>query len=437
MSFEDNIRALAARVPATLAHLETEEATKNALVLPFIAAMGYDVFNPLEVVPEYTADVGTKRGEKVDYAIKYGGDIVMLMEAKKAEAELTLSHASQLYRYFSVTDTSRIALLSNGVIYKFYSDIDAPNRMDEKPFLVVDLMNLKDDQLSQLSKLTKDAFDLDGMLEAAGALKYMREIRRILSKQYDEPDDEFVRFFFAQCCPSRNFVQSARVQFSKLVVSSMHQVVADRVSARLRSALERETEVGDSTAPAGDSPSGRPKPPPCRTGCPSPLTIEPRLGGWRRHDRGRDRGIQYRACDRLQRRGCRPRDDEGHQELLRDPSRRQQPTTHLPSAFQPGEEVRRAVRRQQERDKARARANQGPLPVCRPAARCRHALQRGRALKAHRVGGGRIARRIALARIKPSPKLEQLQPMPPWSSPARVATTPTSGPKPHVGCARA
>jgi len=252
MSLEEKLRVLAERIPETMGHLQTEEATKNALVMPFIAALGYDVFNPLEVVPEFTADVGTKKGEKVDYAIKRGEEVIMLFEAKKAAADLSEVHASQLYRYFSVTN-ARIAVLTNGVNYQFYSDLDAPNRMDDKPFLVIDMLNLKEDLIEQLGKITKEAFDLDGMLEAAGDLKYMREIRRLLDKQLEDPDDEFVRFFFSQACPNRNFVQSARDQFARLVSETLKQVITDRVKARFRSALEREggdVQPSPSAAPA-------------------------------------------------------------------------------------------------------------------------------------------------------------------------------------------
>ena len=250
MSFAEKLRVLAERIPQTIDHLETEEATKNALVMPFIAALGYDVFNPLEVVPEYTADVATKKGEKVDYAIKLGGEVIMLFEAKKAAESLNESHAGQLYRYFSVTASTRIAVLTNGVVYRFFSDLDAPNRMDDKPFLEINMLDLKDELVEQLGKLTKESFDLDGMLEAAGDLKYMREIRKILDKQFDDPDDDFVRFFFTLACPKRNFVQSARDQFARLVQDSLRQVVADKVTTRIRTALENEAGQSQSNVPA-------------------------------------------------------------------------------------------------------------------------------------------------------------------------------------------
>jgi hypothetical protein len=66
MDFIDQIKALSNQISKRSERLETEEATKNAHVMPFIKALGYDIFNPEEVVPEFTCDVGTKKGEKVD-----------------------------------------------------------------------------------------------------------------------------------------------------------------------------------------------------------------------------------------------------------------------------------------------------------------------------------------------------------------------------------
>ena len=123
MDLIDRIKDIASRVPKQMPHIQTEEATKNAFIMPFISALGYDVFNPTEVIPEFTSDVGTKKGEKVDYAIKKDNQIIILIECKWAGADLRTTHASQLYRYFSATD-ARFAILTNGVSYEFYSDID-------------------------------------------------------------------------------------------------------------------------------------------------------------------------------------------------------------------------------------------------------------------------------------------------------------------------
>nr|WP_217909992.1 type I restriction endonuclease [Pseudenhygromyxa sp. WMMC2535] len=232
--------------------LETEEATKNALVMPFIAALGYDVFDPAEVIPEFNADVGIKKGEKVDYVIKRGDDIVMLIEAKRVAAELDISHSSQLFRYFTVTK-ARIAVLTNGVVYRFYSDLEEPNKMDEKPFLELNLLELRESLINEVSKLSKAHFDLDDMLEAASELKFMREIRAAFERQFEAPEEDFVRFFFQQANPNGRFTQSAKEQFTQLVKRTLNGFVSDRVGARLRQAIAQEDARVE--VPAQDSPA--------------------------------------------------------------------------------------------------------------------------------------------------------------------------------------
>ena len=134
MDFIEEIRNLSTRIIKQKDVIQTEEATKTAFVMPFINLLGYDVFNPTEVVPEYTADIGTKQGEKVDYAIFKDNEVIMLIECKKYGEDLSDVHTSQLYRYFSVAH-ARIAVLTDGVLYRFYTDLEESNIMDTKPFL--------------------------------------------------------------------------------------------------------------------------------------------------------------------------------------------------------------------------------------------------------------------------------------------------------------
>lgn len=248
MSFVDKVRVLAERAPTIVEHLSTEEASKTSLVLPFIAALGYDIFDPTEVVPEFTADVGVKKGEKVDYAIKHDGAEMMLFECKSHHTKLDNRHASQLYRYFSVTK-ARIAVLTNGTEYRFFSDLEDANKMDERPFLVLDLLNLREDSLTAAQRLTKEGFAMEEVLTAAGELKYLREIRLLLDTQFSDPEEDFVRFFHSRVSSGR-FTANARDAFSQYVKQALALAVKDRVSGRLRSALQAEVvEVGESVAP--------------------------------------------------------------------------------------------------------------------------------------------------------------------------------------------
>lgn len=272
MSFDEKMAALIQRLPKLTDHLQTEEATKNALVMPFIAALGYDVFNPKEVVPEFTADLGTKKGEKVDYAIMKDGETCILVECKKANGDLSQQNMSQLFRYFTVT-TARIAILTNGIQYRFYSDLEDSNKMDEKPFLELDLSNPKPNALAEVRKMAKDDFDLDRMLSTASELKYTSEIKKVLIAQSEVPDDEFVRYFFQRVMPGSRFTATYKELFTPLVSKAFHQFLSDKVSDRLRSALENEKET-KTTTPETASEIGQE---PAHDGI---VTTEEELEGW-------------------------------------------------------------------------------------------------------------------------------------------------------------
>lgn len=235
MDLIDRIKDLALRIPKQVEHIQTEEATKNAFIMPFISALGYDVFNPTEVVPEFTADIGNKKGEKVDYAIKKDENIIILIECKWSGADLHQVHASQLYRYFSVTE-ARFAVLTNGIEYKFYSDIDEPNKMDSKPFFTFNILDFQDHQINELKKFTKSNFSLDDILTTASTLKYTGAIKKILEDELSDPSEAFVRFFASQIFDGR-LTRNVIEQFTKIVKEARKQFINDRISERLTSAL--------------------------------------------------------------------------------------------------------------------------------------------------------------------------------------------------------
>jgi predicted type IV restriction endonuclease len=239
MDFIDRIRELSTRIPKQLEHIQTEEATKNALIMPFIAALGYNVFDPTEVTPELNADVGIKKGEKVDYAILRDSKPIMLFECKHHAADLGKVHASQLYRYFSVTE-ARFGVLTNGIVYWFYTDLDAANKMDAKPFFEFNILDIKDQNVEELKKFSKSAFDLTSIVTTASELKYTREIKRIFAEQLADPSDEFVKFFAAQIYTGK-MTQKVREQFGLFTRQALKQYISDQVNERLKTALSVES----------------------------------------------------------------------------------------------------------------------------------------------------------------------------------------------------
>lgn len=245
MDFIDELEELSQRVVQheESDNLKTEEATKHSLILPFLKALGYDIFNPEEVIPEFTADVGTKKGEKVDYAIRKDDRIVVLVECKKAGATLDREDASQLYRYFTTTHDSRIAMLSNGIRHEFYSDLEKDNVMDDSPFLEVDMRELEegDPEIQELRKLRKSNFELEKVLERASNLKYSRAFKDILDQQFDDPDDEFVRFFAKKVYDGR-LTQNRKDEFRDILHDSLNEYLSERIRDRFTAAAEQEQQ---------------------------------------------------------------------------------------------------------------------------------------------------------------------------------------------------
>jgi hypothetical protein len=234
---------MAIKVRMQKASIATEEGTKNAFVMPFInTVLGYDVFNPSEVIPEFVADVGIKKGEKIDYALVHNGEVQILIEVKKVAEPLDVRHASQLFRYFAVT-SARVAILTNGETYEFYTDLDAPNRMDNRPFLVLDLTAVDETLLPEVAKLTKESFDLDSVVSAAGELKYIGQIKRLLTAEFKAPSSELLRLFAAHIYPGRPFTQRIREELSPLVNKATTQFLNEQVRERLKTALEDDSKA--------------------------------------------------------------------------------------------------------------------------------------------------------------------------------------------------
>lgn len=242
MELSERLDALAAKIKQQRAAIETEEATKNAFIMPFISTvLGYDVFNPLEVVPEFTADVGIKKGEKIDYAIVHDGEVQILVECKRSSGALTAENASQLFRYFAAT-SARIAILTNGEVYHFYTDLDAPNRMDAKPFLILDLNDIDETLVPELRKLSKDVFDLESIISSAEELKYIGQLKRVIARQFHDPDESWLKFLTGQVYEGA-FTARVREQFTGLVNKASRQFLSDQVNDRLKAAL-RDTSNG-------------------------------------------------------------------------------------------------------------------------------------------------------------------------------------------------
>lgn len=238
-NFIEQINSLSKRVKKIVDNLSTEEATKTSIIMPFFQILGYDIFNPEEFLPEYTADVGIKKGEKVDYAIMENGQPLILIEAKSANQKLE-KHDSQLFRYFGTTP-AKFAILTNGINYRFYTDLVEQNKMDATPFFEFNLLEPRENLILELAKFRKKDFDVNDILNTASELKYTGEIKQVLQKQWENPTEEFIAFIISEIYSGKK-TKSVIEKFQPLVKKSLRQFINDQVNDKLKAALANTDE---------------------------------------------------------------------------------------------------------------------------------------------------------------------------------------------------
>ena len=239
MDYQDGLKALSEKINKYKDNINSEEATKTAFIMPFFDLLGYDTYNPTEFVPEFTADVGLKKGEKVDYAIMRDGSPIILIEAKACNVYLH-NHDDQLLRYFHTTK-AKIGILTNGVIYKFYTDLDEPNIMDSKPFLEIDLLNMKDNEIVELKKFFKSNFDMSDILSTAEELKYSNSIKKVFQQQIDSPNEAYIDFFINHVYDGKK-TKAVREKFQGIVKKSVNEVLNDIIRTKLENALNAKNQ---------------------------------------------------------------------------------------------------------------------------------------------------------------------------------------------------
>lgn len=246
MEFKEEIKQLGERVLKLKDQVKTEEATKSAFVMPFIQILGYDLFNPTEVVPEFVTDFGAKNIEKVDYAIFKDNQPILIIECKH-HLEVVDKHYTQTHKYFHLTN-ARFAVLTNGIVYNFYTDLDAPNKMDEKPFLSFDITTIKEQQIKELARFHKSGFDVSSILTTASELKYSIAIKNILTTELTNPTQEFVKYFVSRVYEGKA-TEKVMLQFTEIVKKTIDQTFNDIISDRLMSAINQTKQVATETVP--------------------------------------------------------------------------------------------------------------------------------------------------------------------------------------------
>ncbi len=253
MDFIDELKQLSKRVETLKDRIPTEEATKTSMIMPFFQLLGYDVFDPNEFLPEFTADVGIKKGEKVDYAIMKDGKPIILIEAKWCGESLD-KHGSQLFRYFGTT-SAKFGILTNGIVYRFYTDLDEQNKMDNKPFLELNLLDIKDWYAVELKKFHKDSFDEETIFNTASELKYSNEIKQFMAQQLKNPSDDFIKYILSHVYSGVK-TQSVIDKFRDVVKKSLNNYISELMNEKITSAL-KSNETVEQVEPEAEEPESK------------------------------------------------------------------------------------------------------------------------------------------------------------------------------------
>ncbi len=241
---QEKLYNLAERIVQLKDQIKTEEATKQSFILPFFQILGYDVFNPLEFCPEFVADVGIKKGEKVDYVILKDRKPFILIEAKGCFENLE-KHNSQLYRYYATTE-SRFAILTNGIIYRFYADLDSPNKMDSLPFFELNLLDLTDGSIKYLENFIKQNLDVDSILSTASELKYLNLSKNYFKEIMENPSEEFIKLLISGIYDGVK-TQSVIDKFKPIIKRSISMYINEKMSTKFKETLNQsEISVEDS-----------------------------------------------------------------------------------------------------------------------------------------------------------------------------------------------
>ncbi|KAM3099373.1 type I restriction endonuclease [Phormidesmis sp. 146-35] len=256
MAFADDIAKVAEQVQKRAGAVSGEEGTKMGLIVPFFSTLGYDVFDPTEVIPEYIADFAIKKSgqfEKVDYAISISGAIVMLVEAK-ARDKKPEAHDGQLKRYFNGLRSAKVAIVTNGIEYLFFTDLRHENMMDEEPFFIFNILSHDQKQIENLKFFHRDNFDALVIKRQAEEMVYLSGMTQLVDSLLRSPSDEFIRFLVSQLgsIGSRYAIEgkiTSRVieKFRLIVKKSVQGSLVDLMTQSINKEIGQSSEISSPT----------------------------------------------------------------------------------------------------------------------------------------------------------------------------------------------
>jgi len=221
--------------------IKNEESTKQFLILPLLKGLGYDTYSPQEVTPEFTADFH-KKNEKVDYAISINGEPKIFLEAKSINNKINKS-APQLSRYFSTFPSVRLGILTNGIEYHFFTDLNNPNIMDSQPFFIFNISNYNEENFNHLVKFSKNLYDYESIKTLAESLMYYQSFKSVIKEIFESPNDDFIKFVIKERFKfkvTQQFINIARPLVQKGIQESLAEIISEKFDVTTQNQVTQE-----------------------------------------------------------------------------------------------------------------------------------------------------------------------------------------------------
>lgn len=251
MAFQDELATHIDRIRNRIPHVQGEEATKQALVVPLLQVLGYDVFDPREVRPEYVADFAVKKAgqfEKIDYAICANGTPTIFIECKAIGAALE-DHGGQVSRYFNATPSVRVAMITDGVKIRVFTDLQQPNIMDQNPWLSIDLLSIKPAEVDVLRRFRKADFSPGDISALAEEMVYYNALLTFMSSQLREPSEAFVRFVAGEIPAIGRVTAKVVERLAPILRKALQSAIVDHVARSFDRSAELEPEPQTAAKP--------------------------------------------------------------------------------------------------------------------------------------------------------------------------------------------
>ncbi|PSM31410.1 type I restriction endonuclease [Haliangium sp. UPWRP_2] len=292
--FED-LRNLSEQIKKRQAHVKGEEATKQALVLPFLQVLGFDIYDPTEVKPEYVADFAKKKSngqfEKIDYSIYIKGEPSIFVECKAVDAAVE-DHDGQLARYFNSTLSVKLAVLTNGLRYRFFTDLRALNVMDPTPFLEFNILRVTEREADLIKPFTKENFNSSIIQRHAEEVISLEKVTALVNELLRNPSENFIRFILSELELVGGRVTASVVsRFEPIIKKSIQSALLGMMTKSIQQEIAPAATVPVTAPPPPEPPQARPsdkatpaaqvEPVPQRAALPKPvagLPVEPSTG---------------------------------------------------------------------------------------------------------------------------------------------------------------